>query len=183
MITEAKRSETMASKFNITEKQFNGTDYDTLYPKNTSQQSLLNDSVLATKLSLTGDVDVNDVLNTLTDLVIGKAQIEVSSYTGGGQTNKTLTFNHIPRLVMVYEDNSNSLFKIVTDTSNCGLYKQFIAFNPVTKAHTAMTFADIYDLNLTWNNTNKTLYWPGSDAAHAFNSNGVTYRYIAITCD
>lgn len=176
----------MASQFNITEKQFNGTDYDTLYPKNTSQQSLLNDSALATKLGLTGNVDVNDALNVLATLVTGKAQVEVGSYTGTGATNKTLTFNHIPRLVIVYEDNgSNSLFNIINGTNGTALSQQFVCFNPVDKAQTARTIADIYTLSLTWNNTNKTLSLSlsNSDAAHVFNSNGVTYRYIAITCD
>lgn len=195
MTTEAKRSETMASQFNITEKQFNGTDYDTLYPKNTSQQSLLNDSALATKLSLTGDVDVNDALNVLADLVLGKAQVEVGSYTGNNALSVELTFNHKPRLLWVFNNSGTSpMFDIVQPISGyTALYDQFIVFNPST-SNTAMlttvrTSVDSnggYILNVTWNyNNNKTkVRWVRTDdATHAFNANNTNYAYIAITCD
>lgn len=48
----------MATEYNITQKQYNGTDYDTLYPKTTSQQVLLNDNTI----SYTGDATVNGAL-------------------------------------------------------------------------------------------------------------------------
>ena len=37
----------MATEYNITQKQYNGVDYDTLYPETTSQQVLLNDSAIS----------------------------------------------------------------------------------------------------------------------------------------
>ena len=37
----------MATEYNITQKQYNGTDYDTLYPQTTSQQVLLNDDAIS----------------------------------------------------------------------------------------------------------------------------------------
>lgn len=48
----------MATEYNITQKQYNGTDYDTLYPQTTSQQVLLNDNTI----SYTGDATVNGAL-------------------------------------------------------------------------------------------------------------------------
>lgn len=58
----------MSTTKDITMKQFNGIDYDTLYPKNTSQQVLLNDSDLADSLGLTNtDPTVNDALGAITD--------------------------------------------------------------------------------------------------------------------
>lgn len=87
----------MASENNITMKQYNGTDYDTLYPKNTSQQSLLNDSTLATALGLSGTPTVNDALTAINTLVAGGAKIETGSYVGtgtyGASNPCSLTFN------------------------------------------------------------------------------------------
>ena len=185
----------MASQFNITEKQFNGTDYDTLYPKNTSQQSLLNDSDLATKLNLTGDVDVNDALNVLANLVSGKAQVEVGSYTGNNALNVELTFNHKPRLLWVFNNSGASpMFDIIQPISgSTALYNQFIVFNPstsdtaqLTTVRTAVDQSGGYILNVTWNyNNNKTkVRWVRTDdATHAFNAANTNYAYIAITCD
>lgn len=48
----------MATEYNIIQKQYNGTDYDTLYPQTTSQQVLLNDNTI----SYTGDATVNGAL-------------------------------------------------------------------------------------------------------------------------
>ena len=48
----------MATEYNITQKQYNGTDYDTLYPRTTSQQVLLNDG----EISYTGSATVNGAL-------------------------------------------------------------------------------------------------------------------------
>lgn len=36
----------MATEYNITQKQYNGVDYDTLYPQTTSQQVSLNDDAI-----------------------------------------------------------------------------------------------------------------------------------------
>ena len=36
----------MATEYNITQKQYNGVDYDTLYPQTTGQQVLLNDDTI-----------------------------------------------------------------------------------------------------------------------------------------
>ncbi len=56
----------MSTIKDFTMRQYNGIDYDTLYPKSTSQQVLLNDSELASNLGLSGDnPTVNDGLNQL----------------------------------------------------------------------------------------------------------------------
>lgn len=58
----------MSTTKDITMKQFNGIDYDTLYPKNTSQQVLLNNGALADSLGLTNsDPTVNDALGAISD--------------------------------------------------------------------------------------------------------------------
>lgn len=77
----------MATEYNITQKQYNGTDYDTLYPKTTSQQVLLNDGAI----SYTGDATVNgaltkqqaeiDSLNSKFSAIIGYKTVDVGSVT------------------------------------------------------------------------------------------------------
>ena len=84
----------MATEKNITMKQFNGTDYDTLYPKTIASQipdvysktDTINAETLA-QLGLTADKLPNDAfqqIKTLTDNVQAstdsKARIRTSSY-------------------------------------------------------------------------------------------------------
>lgn len=88
----------MASNKNITMKQFNGTDYDTLYPKTVASQipdvySKTEELTTATlaKYGLSADKlpnDVFDKIKTMIDSVqteVGsRAKIQVGSYVGTG---------------------------------------------------------------------------------------------------
>ena len=68
----------MSTIKNFTMNQYNGVDYDTLYPKTTSQQALLNDSELASNLGLSGDnPTVNDALYN-----VGAAEVVVTAMNG-----------------------------------------------------------------------------------------------------
>lgn len=108
----------MASNYDITMKQYNGADYDTLYPKNISQQVLLNDSSFAQLIDLTVDApsvldgvkriyeslgEVSGALNSevirIENKVIGLTSY--GSYTGTGTTTKTLTFSYFPKLILI----------------------------------------------------------------------------------
>lgn len=73
----------MATEYNITQKQYNGTDYDTLYPQTTSQQVLLNDSAI----SYTGSATVNGALT--------KQQAEIDSLNSKISLSKTYTSNSV----------------------------------------------------------------------------------------
>lgn len=79
----------MATNKNFTMQQYNGTDYDVLYPKNTSQQTLLNDSALATALGITAtspeiDQALTEIVNKITALENGAVKIQTGSYVGTG---------------------------------------------------------------------------------------------------
>lgn len=102
----------MATEYNITQKQYNGTDYDTLYPETTSQQVLLNDDAI----SYTGSATVNGALTkqqaditalnskfsdgvimftavTIGNVTIGNGgYLDISSYYPGPLTNYTYLF-------------------------------------------------------------------------------------------
>ena len=68
----------MSTIKDFTMRQYNGIDYDTLYPKSTSQQVLLNDSELASNLGLSGDnPTVNDALYNA-----GAAEVVVTALNG-----------------------------------------------------------------------------------------------------
>lgn len=77
----------MSTTKNITMKQFNGIDYDTIYPKNTSQQVLLNDSDLANSLGLTNtDPTVNDALGAVDSKAEGEVgDVKITARTDLGE--------------------------------------------------------------------------------------------------
>lgn len=159
------------ANFNITEKQFNGNDYDTLYPKNTSQQSLLNDNTLATKLGLSGNtVTVNQAIDAMTTILSGKANVVYGTYTGNGATTKSLSFDGTVMLLWVGQSPQLT-------TTNTGTSNSFLVMYNCPSA----TFwgGEYISTTLTWSNNNKTVSWDNS----ALNTNNTTYYYLAITKD
>lgn len=109
----------MATTKNITMKQFNGTDYDTLYPKTIASQipdvySKI-DTITAetlSRLGLSADKLPNDAfqqIKTLIDNVQSsadsKARIQTGSYVGTGTYGVdnpcSLTFDFEPKLLIV----------------------------------------------------------------------------------
>ena len=117
----------MSIEKNITMRQFNGVDYDTLYPKTKveqvegayTQQQILSDSTKGL-FGLGLDAVPDDALALLKTLVDnaqnsadGKAKIETGSYTGNGQYQtanpNTLTFSFVPKIIFVQgASNSNN---------------------------------------------------------------------------
>ena len=109
----------MATEKNITMKQFNGTDYDTLYPKTIASQIpdvySKTDTITAETLSqlgLTADKLPNDAfqqIKTLVDNVQSsadsKARFQMGSYVGTGTYGKnnpcSLTFDFVPKVVYI----------------------------------------------------------------------------------
>lgn len=159
------------ANFNITEKQFNGNDYDTLYPKNTSQQSLLNDNTLATKLGLSGDgVTVNQAIDAITTILSGKANIVYGTYVGNGESTKSLSFNGTVMLLWVNQGQQLT-------TGSTGTASGFLVMYNCPSA-TFWEGASV-STTLTWSNNNKTVSWDNS----ALNTNNLNYYYLAITKD
>ena len=110
----------MATEKNITMKQFNGTDYDILYPKTIASQipdvysktEVLTTETLS-KYGFTADKLPNDVFQQIKTLIDGKARIQIGSYIGtgtyGSKNPCSLTFDFTPSLVIIYNKNTGGL--------------------------------------------------------------------------
>ena len=109
----------MATTKNITMKQFNGTDYDTLYPKTIASQipdvysktEVLTSETL-TKYGLTADKLPNDVFQQIKVLIDNvqsnansRAKFQTGSYVGtgtyGASNPCSLTFDFVPEYIVV----------------------------------------------------------------------------------
>ena len=102
----------MATEYNITQKQYNGTDYDTLYPQTTSQQVLLNDGAI----SYTGSATVNGAL-TKQQAEIDSLNSKFSSNIGlyNPDTDNLSTSLSIISFRSVSYNNNTSAFGTSTD--------------------------------------------------------------------
>lgn len=109
----------MATEKNITMKEFNGTDYDTLYPKTIASQipdvysktEILTTETLA-KYGLTADKLPNDVFQQIKTLIDNtqssiesRAKIQTGSYVGtgtyGASNPCSLTFDFSPKFLIM----------------------------------------------------------------------------------
>ena len=114
----------MATNKNITIKQFNGTDYDTLYPKTIASQipdvySKTNTITAETlsQLGLSADKLPNDAFQQIKTLIDNvqtstdsKARIQIGSYVGtgtyGANNPCSLTFDFEPNIVAIFAKHS-----------------------------------------------------------------------------
>lgn len=188
----------MADNFDITMKQYNGADYDTLYPKNISQQVLLNDSVFASLINLatvnpnilealkkiysnltTSITTINDTLTTSitnTNTRISNL-VSYGTYVGDGQTTKSLTFSYIPKIILIMEGytsgSSPRAIAVIMRSSDSSVS---------IPSYGVVPFFDDF-ISVSWSSTstthtvNLTL---DQDAQTHLNLSGVTYSYIAI---
>ena len=180
----------MATNKNITMKQFNGTDYDTLYPKTKveqvedayAQQQILADST-KTLYGLDATAVPDDVLALLKTLVDNaqtsadeKAKMQVGSYVGtgtyGSDNPNSLTFDGKPKFVFVAQ-------KAQSTSSARGYY-----FTAVVNQETAMvervatdsTSTDAHFVQLSWGD--KTVSWYSiANAERQLNTSGTEYVY------
>lgn len=113
----------MATNKNITMKHFNGTDYDTLYPKTIASQIpdvySKTDTITATTLSqlgLSANKLPNDAFQQIKTLVDNaqssadsKARIQTGSYVGtgtyGANNPCSLTFDFEPKFLLFFQQN------------------------------------------------------------------------------
>ena len=103
----------MATEKNITMKQFNGTDYDILYPKTIASQipdvysksETYPQSQLYTRSQLYTQSQINSMINTINTALNGKARIQTGSYVGtgtyGNSNPNTLTFDFEPQIIFI----------------------------------------------------------------------------------
>ena len=140
----------MATEKNITMKQFNGTDYDTLYPKTIASQ-------------------IPDVYSKsyIDSILKDSAKIQTGSYVGTGTYGAnhpcTLTFDFIPEVFFIQNLTSSvPIFPYVWGSNK--IY--FLSGN--------------YAYNSTVTTSGMTITWYGDNATLQFNKNNETYYYVAI---
>lgn len=170
----------MARNKNITMKQFNGTDYDTLYPKTIASQVAdvysKNETLSnATKtLFGLGSTAIPDsvfayIHQKIEDLASVDVKIAAGNYIGtgtyGASNPNSLTFDFEPKIVF-FPKNSQ------TGGTGITLLKDYsTGFYSETSSSSNNT--------VTWGN--KTISWYCTDSAlYQNNKSGVTYGYVAI---
>ena len=177
----------MASEKNITMRQYNGADYDTLYPKTKleqvegaySQQQILADST-KTMFGLGTDavpdeafVALKSLINGISASSIGAARIELGKYTGTGanaETAITLTFSFKPKVVIVAGPAGTAIFMPGAVSSK-------------TDVGSGNTGAQVYGISVTLTWSGNSVTWKGKSAIKGediLNKNGVKYYYVAI---
>lgn len=166
------------ANINIIQKQFDGTDYNTLYPQTTSEQSLISNADTLSALGLSSGATVDIALA----LIANKGQIETGNYTGNGSTSKTLTFQHTPRFLWVCKSDANAL-DIVQSSGAALLRHQFLIFNPISSITIAANAVTGSTLTFNWAVANQVTWATNDTADYALNANTATYYYIAITMD
>ena len=148
----------MATEKNITMKQFNGTDYDTLYPKTIASQ-------------------IPDVYSKsyIDSILKDNAKIQTGSYVGtgthGADNPCTLTFDKMPVLVAI--DIGNVLAKNVT----C---PPFVKGCTYTNYCSSGYNTNNYGVSVKWTD-NSISWYSGSNDTTQMNLNDRTYYYVAIT--
>lgn len=168
-------------------KQFNGTDYDTLYPKTIASQIpdvYSKTDIITTKtlsqLGLSADKLPNDAfqqIKTLIDNVQtsadGKAKIQTGSYVGTGTYGPnnpcSITFDFEPSFLIIsgYESRATTAFFVY-------------GFNYFTVIHPDSTQATMsgWSTSITsWENN--TVSWYSNAARYQLNS-ARNYYYVAI---
>ena len=150
----------MATNKNITMKQFNGTDYDTLYPKTIASQ-------------------IPDVYSKsyIDSILKDNARIQAGSYVGtgtyGADNPCSLTFDFSPKVVVFNtKDPYYSVFLAPI------LIKGLDYINYITSYITAKGNIRYKTLYPTWGNN--FVNWYSDGATSQFNGNNITYNYIAI---
>ena len=202
----------MASEKNITMRQYNGVDYDTLYPKTIAEQVIgiySKDEILsnATKTiyGLGSDAVPDDVLSLLKTLVSnaqtsadGKSSIELVSYVGtgtSGPSNPTsMTFSVAPDFFMFlgykqegtfYDSHAfyvNTKGTITASTSGGSISSWMTDILPTS-------YASGTGPRMKKSQDGKTISWyhqysdgSGTSAISQRNHSGIEYCYIGFSC-
>lgn len=164
------------ANYNFTMKQFNGEDYDTLYPQTTSQQSLLNDNVLATILELSGNPNVDDALNGLKNYT--DKHFEFISYGGDGQAGAShpcsLSFNYAPKAVFFLGCNSTTSWTSnAWSSSESGMSKFVMTVDSLTTNYLPYPGGNGFGINIG----------EGSNPAYSYGKKSSDGKTISWYCD
>ena len=179
----------MATNKNITMKQFNGTDYDTLYPKTIASQipdvysktEILTTETLE-KYGFTSDNVPDDVFQQIKTLidnmqnsVDNRAKIQTGSYVGTGTYGKDnptiLTFPFKPKLLAIQNDEETNLSFNTLGATTDVIVRGVTRFPDRTQAPGTGY--------IEWGENTISIY-SGMSASYQKNESGVTYYYVAI---
>ena len=178
----------MATNKNITMKQFNGTDYDTLYPKTIASQIpdvySKTDTITAetlSRLGLSADKLPNDAfqqIKTLIDNVQSstdsKAKIQTGSYVGTG----TYGVDNPNQIVLPFPPQ---FFAIIPETGSQNNHYAVIGIPGALSLR-----YDAYSGSVGEYTTSiikaigNVLQWFSANAAWQLNYKGATYKYVVF---
>lgn len=171
-------------------KQFNGTDYDTLYPKTIASQIpdvySKTDTITAETLSRLGlgaDKLPNDAFQQIKTLidnvqssVNSKARVQTGSYVGtgtyGANNPCSLTFDFPPKIVFVFRTSDN--YKASRNDGYGRYVMNIFAFGGF-KMYCGSTNNINYSIS-----GNKLSWYANSDSEDQINYSNETYGYIGI---
>ncbi len=158
-------------EYAITMKQYNGSGYDSLFPKDVSQQVLLNNTAVAESIGLSMDnptiLDAVSKVQTNLNWVANNYSVcGLGSYVGTGtygvDHQNSLAFSFVPKFI------------IITGASDCVIF-----FNGSQTTYIIGNGSS--PIYLTWDNTNKTVNWYGQSALTQMNFNNTTYTYAVVS--
>ena len=177
----------MASNKNITMKQFNGTDYDTLYPKTVAAQiddvysksevyskaetysqsqlytqaQTLTDAT-KTLYGLNSSAVPNDVFNVIKSTFDSSVKIATGTYVGTGKSGSSypcsLTFSFAPKLVMIYQ---TGYIGIVSGSSASKEVSYYVILPNLTTSFRIISYinSDYREMNNTVTFSGNTISW------------------------
>ena len=181
----------MATNKNITMKQFNGTDYDTLYPKTkveqvegayTKQQILT--GATAALYGLGASAVPDDVLATARSLIStaqstadSKCKIMSGSYVGtgtyGSGNKNSLTFDSPPKMLIITSPGST----FANNIRSYDLLLYIFGFDGLAPSTFTNKSDGFYMVTISGSGNTVSWYSTGS-AEYQLNKSGVTYDYI-----
>lgn len=180
----------MASNYDVTMKQYNGTDYDKLYPKDISQQVLLNDNDVAQTIGITSpNPSILEALSKLQENInftySSSTVFEIVSYVGDGTTSNSITFSFVPKIVICIGavNSENQALPMITQRGQIIMYSDMLNTTGVGFAgFQRLTDASSYQ---AWNGyksaDGKTFYWSTSNtASDNLNTLDTTYYFMGI---
>ena len=181
----------MATNKNITMKRFNGTDYDTLYPKTkveqvegayTKQQILT--SATAALYGLGASAVPNEVLATARSLIStaqstadSKCKIMSGNYVGtgtyGSSNKNSLTFDSPPKMLIITSPGST----FANNIRSYDLLLYIFGFDGLAPSTFTNKSDGFYMVTISGSGNTVSWYSTGS-AEYQLNKSGVTYNYI-----
>lgn len=133
----------MATTKNITMKQYNGTDYDTLYPKTTSIQAIVSDEVIA-GLALSINANVDEALQ----VIANKLYLISENYVSINLTVQSTSGNLLSGIEVngIFDANGNTL-----KTNSNGIISGYMYVSNSSATFSISGYGDVEDYSETMN--------------------------------